>query len=57
MRDGLEGYYVVAGEGMGMAAWIEWKWREVKGIGYVLGVELTRPVDLAEGLDLAGEGK
>ena len=29
---------------------------EVKSIGYVLGGELTGPVGLDEGLDLAGEG-
>ena len=29
----------------------------MKGIGYVLGGKLTRLVCLAEGLDLAGEGK
>lgn len=29
----------------------------MKGIGYVLGGKLTRPAGLAEGLDLAGEGK
>lgn len=29
---------------------------EVKSIGYVLGGELTGPVVLDEGLDLAGEG-
>lgn len=29
---------------------------EIKGIGYVLGGELTGPIGLDEGLDLAGEG-
>lgn len=36
---------------------LEPKYRDVKGRGYIHGVELTRQVGLAEGLDLGGKGK
>lgn len=56
MRDELECYYGVEVRGDGSLDRVEVE-RSDGYIGYVLGVELTRPVSLAEGLDLAGEGK